>query len=156
MAEKNRMQIAAYYGGLAITASGTTAVHALSYPLGGKYHIAHGVSNAILLAPVMRFNSEHPAVRERLAAAYDRCCHEEKTCTTVEEKTAWMIARLEHIVKHLDIPHQPQGVWRACRGSGRSGQRRYAGTAPAGEQYAPRYRRRRTQAVSGNHVTEKE
>ena len=33
----------------------------------------------------------HPAVRERLAAAYDRCCHEEKTCTTVEEKTAWMI-----------------------------------------------------------------
>ena len=104
MAEKNRMQIAAYYGGLAITASGTTAVHALSYPLGGKYHIAHGVSNAILLAPVMRFNSEHPAVRERLAAAYDRCCHEEKTCTTVEEKTAWMIARLEHIVKHLDIP----------------------------------------------------
>ena len=98
MTEKNRMQIAAYYGGLAITASGTTAVHALSYPLGGKYHIAHGVSNAILLAPVMRFNSEHPAI------AYDRCCHEEKTCTTVEEKTAWMIARLEHIVKHLDIP----------------------------------------------------
>ena len=104
MAEKNRMQIAAYYGGLAITASGTTAVHALSYPLGGKYHIAHGVSNAILLAPVMRFNSEHPAVRERLAAAYDRCCHENKTCTTVEEKAAWMIARLEAIVKHLDIP----------------------------------------------------
>ena len=104
MTEKNRMQIAAYYGGLAITASGTTAVHALSYPLGGKYHIAHGVSNAILLAPVMRFNSEHPAVKERLAVAYDRCCHEEKTCTTVEEKAAWMIARLEQIVKHLDIP----------------------------------------------------
>ena len=104
MAEKNRMQIAAYYGGLAITASGTTAVHALSYPLGGKYHIAHGVSNAILLAPVMRFNSEYPAVKERLAAAYDRCCHEDKTCTTVEEKAAWMIARLESIVKHLDIP----------------------------------------------------
>ena len=104
MAEKNRMQIAAYYGGLAITASGTTAVHALSYPLGGKYHIAHGVSNAILLAPVMRFNAEHPAVQERLAAAYDRCCHEEKTCTTVQKKTQWMIARLEQIVRHLDIP----------------------------------------------------
>ena len=97
-------KIAAYYGGLAITASGTTAVHALSYPLGGKYHIAHGVSNAILLAPVMRFNSEHPAVKERLAVAYDRCCHENKTCTTVDEKAAWMIARLEAIVKHLDIP----------------------------------------------------
>ena len=48
-----------YYGGLAITASGTTAVHALSYPLGGKYHIAHGVSNAILLAPVMPVSYTH-------------------------------------------------------------------------------------------------
>lgn len=102
MEEKNNMQMAAYYGGLAITASGTTAVHALSYPLGGRYHIAHGVSNAILLAPVMRFNE--PACRERLAFAYDRCCHEEKTCTTEEEKSAWIINRLEEIVKHLDIP----------------------------------------------------
>ncbi len=46
LSEKNIMQLAAFYGGVAITASGTTAVHALSYPLGGKYHIAHGVSNA--------------------------------------------------------------------------------------------------------------
>lgn len=104
MEEKNRMQIAAYYGGLAITASGTTAVHALSYPLGGKYHIAHGVSNAILLAPVMRFNSEDPEVKKRLALAYDRCCHGEKTYKTEQEKCAWMIRRIEEIVEHLDIP----------------------------------------------------
>ncbi len=105
MEEKNRMQMAAYYGGLAITASGTTAVHALSYPLGGKYHIAHGIANAILLAPVVRFNSEDSAVQERLANAYNRCCHDEvKTCKTAAEKNAWMIERLEAIVKHLDIP----------------------------------------------------
>lgn len=104
MEAKNRMQMAAYYGGLAITASGTTAVHALSYPLGGKYHIAHGVSNAILLAPVMRFNSADPAVQERLASAYDRCCHTEKTCHTNEEKAGWMIEQIERIVKHLEIP----------------------------------------------------
>lgn len=102
MEAKNRMQIAAYYGGLAITASGTTAVHALSYPLGGKYHIAHGVSNAILLAPVMRFNE--PVCREKFAYAYDRCVHTDKTCTTVEEKSAYMLAWMEKIVKELDIP----------------------------------------------------
>lgn len=102
MEAKNKMQIAAYYGGLAITASGTTAVHALSYPLGGKYHIAHGVSNAILLAPVMRFNE--PVCRERFAAAYDRCVHTEKTCTTVEEKSAYILSWMEKIVKELDIP----------------------------------------------------
>lgn len=104
MEAKNRMQIAAYYGGLAITASGTTAVHALSYPLGGKYHIAHGVSNAMLLAPVMRFNAEDLVVKERLALIYDRCCHEAVKVHTVEEKAAWMIVRMEAIIEHLEIP----------------------------------------------------
>ena len=100
MDAKNQMQIASFYAGVAITASGTTAVHALSYPLGGKYHIAHGVSNAILLAPVMRFNE--PACRERLAAAYDRCLQGGET--TLEGKSAAVITRLEQIVRHLDIP----------------------------------------------------
>ena len=102
MDAKNKMQIAAFYGGAAIACSGTTAVHALSYPLGGKYHIAHGVSNAILLVPVMEFNE--PAIRDRLAIAYDRVVHGEKTCTTVEEKSAWVVRRMGEIVKHLDIP----------------------------------------------------
>ena len=99
---KREMQIAAYYAGIAITCSGTTAVHALSYPLGGKYHIAHGVSNAILLMPVMRFNE--PAIRRKLALAYDRAVHGEKKCVTDEEKSAWIIERMGEIVKHLDIP----------------------------------------------------
>lgn len=104
MEAKNRMQIAAYYGGLAITASGTTAVHALSYPLGGRYHIAHGVSNAILLIPVMRFNAEDAAVKERLAMVYDRCCHGERRAVNVAEKAEWVITAMDSIVKHLDIP----------------------------------------------------
>lgn len=100
MDAKRQMQIASFYAGIAITAAGTTAVHALSYPLGGKYHIAHGVSNAILLAPVMRFNE--PACRDRLSAVYDRCFQGE--ARTQEEKSAAVIARLEGIVKHLNIP----------------------------------------------------
>ncbi len=102
MEAKNRMQIAAYYGGLAITASGTTAVHALSYPLGGKYHIPHGVSNAMLLAPVMGFNE--PVCREKFAAVYDRCVHTQGNCQTAEEKSAYLLAWMEKIVKELEIP----------------------------------------------------
>ena len=102
MEAKNRMQIAAFYAGVAITCSGTTAVHALSYPLGGRYHIAHGVSNAILLVPVMKFNE--PVIRGKLAAAYDRIVHGEKTCTTEAEKSAWVVERMGQIVRHLDIP----------------------------------------------------
>lgn len=103
MEAKNKMQIAAFYAGIAITASGTTAVHALSYPLGGKYHIAHGVSNAILLAPVMRFNA--PVCQERFAYIYDRCCHDtENICQTTKEKADWITRQLERIVRHLEIP----------------------------------------------------
>ena len=104
MEAKNKMQIAAYYGGLAITASGTTAVHALSYPLGGKYHIAHGVSNAILLVPVMKFNQGDPAFCARLAAEYDRCCYDGSACQTVEEKAVWLVDRMDAIVRRLEIP----------------------------------------------------
>ena len=59
--------------------------------------------NAILLAPVMRFNE--PACRERLAIVYDRCCHEGGSGPrAMEEKSAWVIRRLEEIVARLDIP----------------------------------------------------
>jgi alcohol dehydrogenase class IV len=99
---KNSMLLASFYAGVAITASGTTAVHALSYPLGGKYHIPHGVSNAMLLVPVMKFNE--PACQSKLAEAYDRVVKGWKTEETKPDKSAWIIRRLGEIVKHLDIP----------------------------------------------------
>ena len=104
LTEKNNMQIAAFYGGVAITASGTTAVHALSYPLGGKYHVAHGTSNAMLLIPVMKFNAEVPKFRDRLALAWDAAYHGDKKLTTVDEKAYALVDWMEEIVKHLDIP----------------------------------------------------
>ena len=53
---RHDMLLGAMYGGMCIATSSTTAVHALAYPLGGKYRMPHGVSNAILLPFVMRFN----------------------------------------------------------------------------------------------------
>lgn len=52
------LSLGSYYGGLCLAPVNTAAVHALSYPLGGEYHISHGLANAILLPPVMRFNLE--------------------------------------------------------------------------------------------------
>jgi alcohol dehydrogenase len=43
----------------------TAAVHALAYPLGSEFHIAHGVSNAVLLPHVLEFNL--PAAPDRYA-----------------------------------------------------------------------------------------
>lgn len=100
MDAKRAMQLASFYAGIAITASGTTAVHALSYPLGGRFHVAHGVSNAILLMPVMHYNE--PACRELFAKAYDRCISGD--AATVEQKSAALLNRMDEIVKHLDMP----------------------------------------------------
>lgn len=43
-------------GGLCLGPVGTAGVHALSYPLGGQFRMAHGVSNSMLLPHVARFN----------------------------------------------------------------------------------------------------
>ena len=100
-AAKTAMMLGAYYGGVAITASGTTAVHALSYPLGGKYHIAHGVSNAILFAHVMEYNLE--ACKTQLAELCDAIAPElyEKD---VMEKARYVIDQIADIVKVTNIP----------------------------------------------------
>jgi alcohol dehydrogenase class IV len=50
------MALGSLYGGLGLAPVNTAAVHALAYPLGGEFHVAHGVSNAVLLPHVLRFN----------------------------------------------------------------------------------------------------
>ena len=42
--------------GMGLANAGVTAVHSLSYPLGGKYGVSHGLANTIMLPPVMAFN----------------------------------------------------------------------------------------------------
>jgi alcohol dehydrogenase class IV len=53
-------------GGMCLGPVNTAAVHALAYPLGSDHGVAHGVSNAVLLAHVMEFNL--PAMPARYAA----------------------------------------------------------------------------------------
>ncbi|WP_035345905.1 iron-containing alcohol dehydrogenase [Halalkalibacter hemicellulosilyticus] len=61
---RENMLVGSMYGGMALTAAGTAAVHALAYPLGGKYHIPHGEANSMLLPHVMNVNMD--AIIDRL------------------------------------------------------------------------------------------
>ena len=56
MPARSALSLGSMYGGMALGPVNTAAVHALSYPLGGEFHIPHGVSNAVLLPYVMQFN----------------------------------------------------------------------------------------------------
>ncbi|WP_315709353.1 iron-containing alcohol dehydrogenase [Brenneria uluponensis] len=92
---------ASYYGGAAIAHSGTHLVHAMSYPLGGKYHIPHGVANAILLAPCMRF--VQTAAQEKFAQAYDLLPDADLSLST-SQKAQELVAYFTALVKRLNLP----------------------------------------------------
>lgn len=53
---RENMATASLMAGMAFGNAGVGAVHALAYPLGGRFNIAHGVSNALLLPYVMEWN----------------------------------------------------------------------------------------------------
>lgn len=92
---------ASYYGGASIAHAGTHLVHAMSYPLGGKYHLPHGVANAILLAPCMRF--VRPAAVSKFAQAYD-LLPEADTSLDDEAKSHALVAYFAALVKRLKLP----------------------------------------------------
>ena len=53
---REKMATASLMAGLAFGNAGVGAVHALAYPLGGKYKMPHGVSNALMLPHVLKWN----------------------------------------------------------------------------------------------------
>jgi alcohol dehydrogenase class IV len=55
-AAREAMLLGATLAGQAFANAPVAAVHALAYPLGGRYHIPHGLSNALMLQPVLEFN----------------------------------------------------------------------------------------------------
>ena len=65
VAAREQMALAATYAGLAFTRANVGYVHALAHQLGGRYHVPHGLANAILLPHVLRFLA--PSATPRLA-----------------------------------------------------------------------------------------
>ncbi|ETN92778.1 1,3-propanediol dehydrogenase [Gammaproteobacteria bacterium MOLA455] len=65
LAAREAMLLGAMLAGQAFANAPVAAVHALAYPLGGNYHIPHGLSNSLVLPHVLRFNA--PAAAELYA-----------------------------------------------------------------------------------------
>jgi len=58
-AARESMLLGACLAGQAFANAPVAAVHALAYPLGGHYHIPHGLSNSLVLPAVLEFNATH-------------------------------------------------------------------------------------------------
>jgi alcohol dehydrogenase class IV len=53
-----KMLLAAHLAGIAFANAPVAGVHALAYPLGGHFHVPHGLSNALMLTHVLGHNME--------------------------------------------------------------------------------------------------
>lgn len=62
---RSNMLLGACLAGMAFANAPVAAVHALAYPLGALFHVPHGLSNAVLLTEVLRFN--RPVAEARYA-----------------------------------------------------------------------------------------
>ena len=61
LAARQAMLLGAMLAGQAFSNAPVAAVHALAYPIGGLFHVPHGLSNALVLPHVLRFNLSHAA-----------------------------------------------------------------------------------------------
>lgn len=61
LAPRQAMLLGAMLAGQAFANAPVAAVHALAYPIGGLFHVPHGLSNALVLPHVLRFNLSHAA-----------------------------------------------------------------------------------------------
>ncbi|MED5223470.1 iron-containing alcohol dehydrogenase [Bacillus safensis] len=99
---RENMLVGAMYGGMALTSAGTAAVHAMAYPLGGKYKISHGVANSMLLPHVTAFNADHIIDRlEHVARAIGLA-----GAHTKQELAERVIHQIEEWTADLHIPQQ--------------------------------------------------
>lgn len=58
---RQAMLLGACLAGQAFSNAPVAAVHALAYPIGGIFHVPHGLSNSLILPHVLRFNAAHAA-----------------------------------------------------------------------------------------------
>ena len=98
---RENMLLAAYNAGLAFTKSYVGYVHAIAHSLGGKYNIAHGLANAIILPYVLkRFGT---SIYKKLwkIGVYSQLF--DKT-TPVETGAKAVIEKIEQLNAQMNIP----------------------------------------------------
>lgn len=98
---RSNMLLGAMMAGQSFANSPVAAVHALAYPLGGHFHIPHGLSNSLVLPHVLRFNA--PAA----ASLYAQLLGDIGGGTgggNAEQKTDQFIERMVSLIEDVNLP----------------------------------------------------
>ncbi len=98
---RENMLLGACLAGQAFANAPVAAVHALAYPLGGHYHIPHGLSNSLVLPQVLEFNAPQACV---LYAELAELVIGESVEGSVESKTEALISALRQLINDVSLP----------------------------------------------------
>lgn len=100
------MSYGSYLAGLAFFNAGVAGVHALAYPIGGQFHIAHGDSNAVLLPYVMGYIRQ--SCEKRMKDIYEAMGFSAVNLSR-EEASYKCVDELKRLVEDVNIPSTLQG-----------------------------------------------
>ena len=96
-----KMLLGACLAGQAFANAPVAAVHALAYPLGGHYHIPHGLSNSLVLPSVLEFNAP---VAADLYAELVEVVVGEPVPGSAEARTAALVEALRTLIDDVQLP----------------------------------------------------
>lgn len=107
---RGNMLIGAMLAGKAFANSPVAAVHALAYPIGGTFHVSHGLSNSLVLPYVLRFNSVDSKASKDYAELAPYVFPEIDTNKGAQSVCAVFIDKLESLSKKLGLPQKLREV----------------------------------------------
>ncbi len=100
------MLLGACLAGMSFANAPVAAVHALAYPVGARFHVPHGLSNSLMLAPVIRFNI--PAATTLYAELFDVV--RPGTAGTAQAKAQRLAEYLGALAGDLELPTRLRDV----------------------------------------------
>jgi alcohol dehydrogenase class IV len=101
LASREAMALASTYAGMAFTRANVGNVHAIAHQLGGRYHIPHGLANAIILPLVLRFSSQEITAKLATLAIRAKVGDSGESEARLAEK---LLDSVEALNKSLGIP----------------------------------------------------
>ena len=107
---RGNMLIGAMLAGKAFANSPVAAVHALAYPIGGTFHISHGLSNSLVLPYVLRFNSVDVKAAKNYAELAPYVFPKLDINKGTQAVCAEFIDKLEGLSKRLGLPQKLREV----------------------------------------------
>ncbi len=103
---RSNLALGSLYGGMCLGPVNTAAVHALAYPLGSYYKIAHGISNAIMLPYVMEYNLQAAA---QTYADIAMAIGAEKV-SNIEDNASKGVKAVQQLIRDCGLPERLSDV----------------------------------------------